>query len=59
MVIPSDPYLEHFRGYLELLVDDSSLFRDTPAMVPTPEQKPISPELPWYLGRHPQGGGLY
>ncbi len=45
MVTPSDPYLEHFAGYLELVVDDSSLFRDTSVLGPTLEQQPISPEL--------------
>ncbi len=52
MVIPSDAYLEHFVCYLELVEDDSSLFRDTSALGPTPEQEPISPELLWYLGHH-------
>ncbi len=54
MVIPSDPYLDHFDGYLELVEDDTSLFHDIPALEPTSEQKPISPELLWYLGRHPK-----
>ncbi len=45
MVIPSDPYLEQFDGYLELVEDDTSLFHDTPVLGPTPEQEPISPEL--------------
>ncbi len=36
-------------------MDDSSLFRDTSALGPTLEQKPVSPELLWYLGRHPKG----
>ena len=49
MVTPSDPYFEHFDGYLELVDDDSSLFRDTSALGPTPEQEPVSPELLWYL----------
>ncbi len=55
MVIPSDPYLEHFDDYLQLVEDDTSLFRDTPPLEPTPEQKPVSLELLWYLGRHPKG----
>ena len=55
MVTRSDPYLEHFDGYLELVEDDSSLFRDISALGPTPEQELISPELLWYLGRHPKG----
>ncbi len=38
MVIPWDPYLEHFDGYLEMVEDCSSLFHDTPALGPTPEQ---------------------
>ncbi len=37
MVTPSDPYFEHFDGYLELVEDDSSLFRDTSALGPTLE----------------------
>ncbi len=55
MVIPSDPYLEHFDGYLELMEDDSSLFCDTPALGPTPEQEPVSHKLLWYLGCPPKG----
>ncbi len=35
--------------------DDSSLFRDTSTLGPTPELEPVSPELLWYLGRHPKG----
>ncbi len=35
--------------------DDSSLFSDTSALGTTPEQEPVSPELLWYLGRHPKG----
>ncbi len=54
MVTPSDPYFEHFDGYLELVEDDSSLFRDTSALGPTPEQKSLPPELLWYLGHHPK-----
>ncbi len=56
MVIPSDPYLEHFDAYLELMKDEYSLFRDTLALGPTPEQEPILPEWLWYLGRHPKKG---
>ncbi len=52
LVIPSDPYLEHFDGYLELVEDDSSLFGDQPTLVATPEQEPISPELLWYMSHH-------
>ncbi len=55
MVTPLDPYLEHFDGYLELVENDTSLFRDIPSLKPTPEQEPILPELLWYLGRHPKG----
>ena len=55
MVTPSDPYFEHFDGYLELVEDDSSLFHDTSAVGPTLEREPVSPELLWYLGRHPKG----
>ncbi len=53
-VTPSDPYLDHVDGYLELVEDDSSLFHDIPVPVPTPEQEPISPELLWYFSRHPK-----
>ncbi len=56
LVIPLDPYIEHFDGYLELVEDDSSLFRDILALGPIPEQEPVSPELLWYLGRHPKKG---
>ncbi len=52
MVTQSDPYLEYFDGYIELVKDDSSLFRDTSALGPTLEQEPVLPELLWYLGRH-------
>ena len=55
MVTPSDPYFEHFDGYLELVEDDTSLFRDMSTREPTPEQEPVSPELLWYLGHHPKG----
>ncbi len=55
IVTPSDPYIEHFDDYLELVEDESGLFRDIPAQGPTLEQEPISPELLWYLGRHPKG----
>ena len=30
MVTPSDLYYEHFDGYLELVEDESGLFRDIP-----------------------------
>ena len=55
MVTPLDPYYEHFDGCLELVEDDSGLFRDIPAPGPTLEQEPVPPELLWYLGRHPKG----
>ncbi len=55
MVTPSDPYFEHFDGYLELVEDDTSLFCDMSTREPTLEQEPVSPELLWYLGRHPKG----
>ena len=55
MVIPLNPYLEHFGGYMELVEDDISLFPDTPALEPSPEQEPISPEL--VFGSPPQIGG--
>ena len=54
MVTPLDPYFEHFDGYLELVEDDASLFRDISTLEPTLEQEPVSPELLWYLGRHPK-----
>ena len=54
MVTPSNPYLEHFDGYLELGDYESSLFHNIPALGPTPEQEPISQELLWYLGCHPK-----
>ncbi len=57
-VSPSDPYMENFDGYLEQLEDDSSLFRDSPVLVPTPEQKPISSELLWYLDCHSKGDNV-
>ncbi len=55
MVTPSDPYSDHFDGYLELVEDDTSLFHDIPALEPTLEQQPSPPELLWYLGHHPKG----
>ncbi len=55
MVTQSDPYYEHFDGYLELVEDDAGLFRYTSTREPTPEQEPVLPELLWYLGRHPKG----
>ncbi len=55
MVTPSDPYFEHFDGCLELVEDDAGLFRDMSTREPTPEQESVSPELLWYLGRHPKG----
>ncbi len=38
MVTPSDPYYEHFDGYLELVEDDASLFCNISTQGPTPEQ---------------------
>ncbi len=55
MVTPLDPYFEHFDGYLKLVEDDASLFRDMSTRGLTPEQEPVSPELFWYLGRHAKG----
>ncbi len=55
MVTPSDPYFDHFDGYLEFVEDDASLFRDISIREPTPEQEPVSPEFLLYLGRHPKG----
>ncbi len=55
MVTPSDAYFEHFDGYLELVADDASLFRDISTIEPTLEQEPVSPELLWYLGCYPKG----
>ncbi len=52
MVIPSDPYLAHFYGNIELVEDDTSFLSDTPALGPTPEQEAVLPELLWYLGHH-------
>ncbi len=49
-----NPYMEHFNGYIELMDDDSSLFRDFPAPVPPAGEKSISSELLWCLGRHPE-----
>ncbi len=49
MVTPSD-YFGHFDGYLELVEDDASLFRDISTREPTPEQKPVSPELLCVMG---------
>ncbi len=55
MVTPSDPYFKHFDGYLELVEDDTSLFRDMSTREPTPEQEPVSPELLWYWVITPNG----
>ncbi len=52
-VLPQDPYLQHFNGYIELVEDDSSQFRDSPALVSPTSEKPISPELLWHLSHHP------
>ena len=46
VLTPLDPYLEYSDGYLELVEDDSSLFRDIPALVPTPEQDSEDLSLP-------------
>ncbi len=42
----------HFDGYLELVEDDSTLFRDPSE--PVPSTYTAAPELLWYLGRHPK-----
>ncbi len=56
MATPSDPYMEHLDGYLELVEDDSSLFQDISVMVTTLEQEPILPELLWFMGHHSKEG---
>ena len=56
IVIPSNPYLQHFDGYLELV---DSLFHDISALGLNLEQEPVSPELLWYFGRHPKGEDDY
>ncbi len=43
-----------FYGYLELIEDDSALFRDSSDRKPS---LAVTPELLWYLGRHPEGKG--
>ncbi len=49
---------EDFDGYIELAEDDSTLFRDPTAPVPSTTAQAIPPDLLWYMGRHPakQGG---
>ncbi len=42
-----------------MVEDDSSLFRNTSALGPTPQREPVSPELLWYLGRHQKGEDDY
>ncbi len=48
-VMPLDPYVEHFDGYIELMWDDSSLFRDSPVHVMS---QPLvrNPSHPSYSG---------
>ncbi len=49
---PQDQYVEHFDGYLELIEDDSAVFRDPTDREPS---LAVAPKLLWYLGRHPEG----
>ncbi len=44
--------MEHFDGYLDLIEDDSALFRDFADREPS---LAVAPELLWYLGHHPEG----
>ncbi len=44
--------MEDFEGYIELVEDDSTLFRGPTAPVPSPSVQAIPPELLWYMGRH-------
>ncbi len=56
---PCEQYMEELDGYIELVEDDSTLFRDPTAPVPSPPAKAIPPKLLWYMGRHhaKEGGG--
>ena len=51
--------MEDFDGYIELVEDDSTLFRDPTAPVPSLLAQAIRPDLLWYMGRHPaKEGGI-
>ncbi len=54
---PCEQYMEDFDGYIELVEDDSTLFRDPTAPVPSPLAQAIPPELLWYMGHHPAKEG--
>ncbi len=56
---PCEQKMEDFDGYIELVEDDSTLFRDPTAPVPSPSAQAIPPDPLWYMGRHPaKKGGL-
>ncbi len=54
---PCQQYMEDFDGYIELVEDDSTLFRDPTAPVPSTTAQAIPPDLLWYMGRHPAKEG--
>ncbi len=45
--------MEEFDGYIELVEDHSTLFRDPTAPVPSPTVQTILPELLWHMDHHP------
>ncbi len=49
--------MEDFDGYIELVTNDSTLFRDPTAPIPSPSAQAIPPELLWYMRRHPAKEG--
>ncbi len=50
--------MEDFDGYIELVEDDSTLFRDPTAPVPSRQAQDIPPEFIWYIGLHPAKVGV-
>ena len=57
VLTPCEQYVEDFDSYIELVEDDSTLFRDPTAPVPSPSAQAIPPDLLWYMGRHPAKKG--
>ncbi len=44
--------MEDFDGYIELVEDDSTLFRDPTPPLLSPSAQAIPPDFLWYMGRH-------
>ncbi len=54
MVMLQYRYLEHCDSYIELIEDDSALFRNPTAFVPSPQTPAMASEWFWYMDRNPK-----